>query len=153
MDKRFLYVLGAAVAFAISADAQRVTDELGRGLVAMKTDRGVFCSWRINANEWDGTEYNIYRGSTKLNEIPLKVSNFTDTSGSLDASYTVRPIINGVEGDACTPVKVWEKNYTIIKPQHDPEIKADLIPNDATVADVDGDGELEIIIKYDNQSA
>ncbi|MDE5848730.1 MAG: autotransporter-associated beta strand repeat-containing protein [Muribaculaceae bacterium] len=153
MNKKTLLALGMTLAIAPTMTAQRVTDALGRGLVAMKTDAGVFCSWRINANEWDdGTLFNIYRGSTKLNSTPLSVSNFTDTSGSTDATYTIRPVVNGVEADACAPVKVWEKNYTIIKPQHAPEIKAGLVPNDATAADVDGDGELEIIMKYDNQA-
>ncbi|MDE6548135.1 MAG: autotransporter-associated beta strand repeat-containing protein [Muribaculaceae bacterium] len=153
MNKRLLLALGALLSLAPTMTAQRVTDVLGRGLVAMKTDTGVFCSWRINADEWDATEYNIYRGNTKLNDTPLKVSNFTDTSGSADDTYTIRPVVNGVEADACTPVKVWEKNYTIIKPQHAPEIKAGLVPNDATAADVDGDGDLEIIMKYDNQAS
>ena len=153
MKKRLLLALGVGLAFVPSSTAQRVTDILGRGLVAMKTDNGVFCSWRINADEWDGTEYNIYRGSTKLNSTPLKVSNFTDASGSINDTYTVKPVINGVEAAACSPAKVWDKNYTIIKPQHAPEIKAGLVPNDATVADVDGDGDLEIIMKYDNQAA
>jgi rhamnogalacturonan lyase len=153
MNKRILLALGATMALAQGATAQRTTDVLDRGLVAMKTDSGVFCSWRINADEWYGTEYNIYRGSTKLNETPLKVSNFTDPAGSLDATYTVRAVVNGTESAACAPVKVWEKNYTVIKPQHAPEITAGLVPNDATAADVDGDGELEIIMKYDNQSS
>lgn len=153
MNKRILLALGAIMALAQGATAQRTTDVLDRGLVAMKTDSGVFCSWRINADEWYGTEYNIYRGSTKLNETPLKVSNFTDPAGSLDATYTVRAVVNGTESEACAPVKVWEKNYTVIKPQHAPEITAGLVPNDATAADVDGDGELEIIMKYDNQSS
>lgn len=153
MNKRILLALAATMALAQGATAQRTTDVLDRGLVAMKTDSGVFCSWRINADEWYGTEYNIYRGSTKLNETPLKVSNFTDPAGSLDATYTVRAVVNGIESAACAPVKVWEKNYTVIKPQHAPEITAGLVPNDATAADVDGDGELEIIMKYDNQSS
>ena len=154
MKKRLLLAVGVAMAITPTLTAQRVTDALGRGLVAMKTDAGVFCSWRINAEDWDlGTEYNIYRGATKLNDAPLKVSNFIDAIGSTDATYTIRPVINGVEADACAPAKVWEKNYTIIKPQHAPEIKAGLVPNDATVADVDGDGELEIIMKYDNQAS
>ncbi|MBD5260690.1 MAG: hypothetical protein HDS38_00975, partial [Bacteroides sp.] len=154
MNKKIMLAVGATLAIAPTVTAQRVTDDLGRGLVAMKTDAGVFCSWRINATEWDdGTEYNIYRGSTKLNSTPLKVSNFMDPAGSIDATYTVRPVVGGVEAAACAPVKVWEKNYTIITPQHAPEIKADLVPNDATVADVDGDGELEIIMKYDNQAS
>lgn len=131
--------------------AQRVTDQLDRGLVAVKTDGGVFCSWRINASEWETTEYNLYRGSTKLNDTPLRASNFMDVGGSLDATYTVKAVVNGVEQTACTPTSVWEKNYTVIKPKHAAEIKTDLVPNDATVADVDGDGQLEILMKYDTQ--
>lgn len=119
MKKRLLLAIGAALAIAPTMTAQRVTDALGRGLVAMKTDAGVFCSWRINADEWDmGTEYNVYRGSTRLNRTPLKVSNFTDPSGTTDATYTIRPVINGIEAAACAPAKVREKNYTIIKPKH-----------------------------------
>lgn len=154
MNKRILIALGVPLAIAPTLTAQRVTDALGRGLVAMKTDSGIFCSWRINADEWDnGIQFNIYRGSTKLNSSPLDVSNFTDPSGSTDDTYTIRAIVNGVEADACTPVKAWEKNYTIIKPQHSSEIKAGLVPNDATAADVDGDGDLEIIMKYDNSAS
>lgn len=151
MNIQKLLAVAATLAIAQGATAQRVTDALGRGLVAMKTESGVFCSWRINADEWYDTEYNIYRGSTKLNSTPLKVSNFTDNAGTTDATYTVRAVINGVESDACDAVKVWDKNYTIIKPQHAPEIKAAIVPNDATAADVDGDGELEILMKYDNK--
>ncbi|MDE6400538.1 MAG: rhamnogalacturonan lyase, partial [Muribaculaceae bacterium] len=88
MRRKILLAMAASMAIAPGIMAQRVTDVLGRGLVAMKTDGGVYCSWRITAEEWEGTEYNIYRGSTKLNSTPLKVSNFTDPSGSLDATYT-----------------------------------------------------------------
>lgn len=151
MNKKILFTLASAALLTQGAYAQRVVDSLDRGLVAMKTDQGVFCSWRINADEWDGTEYNIYRGSIKLNDTPLKVSNFTDLSGSLSDTYTVKAVVNGVETDASSPAAVWEKNYTIIKPQHSPEISVALVPNDATAADVDGDGELEIIMKYDTQ--
>ena len=153
MNKRILIAVGAAMALGMGANAQRVTDTLGRGLVAMKTESGVFCSWRINADEWDGTEYNIYRGATKLNDTPLKVSNFTDPAGTPDATYTVRAVVNGIEAPASEPAAVWEKNYTVIKPKHAPEIKAALVPNDATAADVDGDGELEILMKYDNTAS
>lgn len=132
--------------------AQRFTDALDRGLVAMKTDGGVFCSWRITDAEWDGTLYNIYRGNTRLNDSPLRVSNYMDAGGSLNDTYCVKAVVDGVEQKGSTPVKVWEKNYTVIKPKHAPVITAALTPNDATAADVDGDGELEIIMKYDNQA-
>ena len=154
MNKKMMLAAVAVMAIAPGAFAQRATDVLNRGLVAMKTDKGVFCSWRITADEWDATtEYNIYRGSTKLNSTPLKVSNFIDPSGSLDATYSVKAVVNGVESEASAPAKVWEKNYTVIKPAHPSEITAGLVPNDATAADVDGDGDLEIIMKYDNAAS
>lgn len=150
MTGKIFLTLAAVTLWAGVSDAQRITDRLDRGLVAMKTEAGVFCSWRINADEWHNTLYNIYRGDRKLNDTPLEVSNFMDTSGSAGDSYSVRAVVDGKETDISSPVKVWEKNYTIIKPQHAPEITAALIPNDATAADVDGDGQLEIIINYDN---
>ena len=154
MNKKMMLAAVAVMAIAPGAFAQRATDVLNRGLVAMKTDKGVFCSWRITADEWDATtEYNIYRGSTKLNSTPLKVSNFIDPSGSLDATYSVKAVVNGVESEASAHAKVWEKNYTVIKPAHPSEITAGLVPNDATAADVDGDGDLEIIMKYDNAAS
>ncbi len=149
MNKKVLLALIAGTTFGHVAMAQRTVDSLDRGLVAMKTTSGVFCSWRINANEWDGVEYNIYRDGTKLNNTPLKVSNFSDPAGTTAATYTVRAVVKGVETAACPPVKVWEKNYTTIVPKHAPQLTAALIPNDATAADVDGDGQLELIIKYD----
>ena len=39
-----------------------------------------------------------------------------------------------------------------IVPKHDPSLKSIYVPNDACCADVDGDGELEILLKYDNWS-
>ena len=41
--------------------AQRVTDKLDRGLIAMKVSDGIFISWRITAEEYYDTEFNIYR--------------------------------------------------------------------------------------------
>ena len=150
MNKRILISAALAASLALGASAQRFTDVLDRGLVAMKTDAGVFCSWRINADEWENTEYNIYRGNTKLNSAPLRVSNFTDPNGSTSDTYTVKAVVNGTELEASKPASVWGSNYTIITPKHPAEITHALTPNDATVADVDGDGELEIIMKYDN---
>ena len=127
--------------------SQRVTDKLNRGLVAMKVTDGVFLSWRITAEEYYDTEYNVYRDGTKLNTEPLNVSNFTDKEGSSTASYTVCAVVRGQEQETCTAVTPWSSSYKEIKLTH-PGIKSQLTPNDATCADVDGDGELEILMKF-----
>ena len=134
---------------AASASAQRFVDKLDRGLIAMKTNSGVYVSWRILGEEYYDVEYNVYRDGTKLNEKPLKVSNYTDRSGSTSSKYTVAPVVNGTEQEQCKPASVWASSYKEIELTHE-GIKSTLIPNDACCADVDGDGELEMRMKVDN---
>lgn len=152
MNKRIYLSLALACCLSAPAVAQRTTDVLDRGLVAVSTSGGVFCSWRINAEEWYDAAYNIYRDGTLLNQTPLKVSNFLDADGSAESKYTVAPVIGGVELPRCEAVAVMEKNYLTVKPQHDPSLTSTYVPNDACCVDVDGDGVLEILMKYDNEN-
>ena len=43
---------------AVTASAQRVMDNLDRGVVAVKVNNGVFVSWRIQAEEYYDVTYN-----------------------------------------------------------------------------------------------
>jgi autotransporter-associated beta strand protein len=129
-----------------------MTDRLDRGLVAVKTSSGIWCSWRVLAEEYYDVKYNIYRDGTKLNDQPLEVTNFGDSAdGTENSQYTVTAVVNGVETGHSKPATVWTHNYLEITPDHG-DLKSTYIPNDACCADVDGDGEVEILMKYDNQS-
>ena len=148
MKKTFL--MGILLCLAtMGGFAQRSTDRLDRGLVAMKVADGVFLSWRISAEEYYDTEFNVYRDGTKINEAPIAVSNYTDKGAAGTARYTVCAVVGGKEQQPCEAVEPWSSSYKEIKLTH-PGIKSRLCPNDATLADVDGDGELEILLKYDN---
>ena len=142
----------------VSAVAQRMTDALDRGLVAVKTDAGVFCSWRILAEEYYDVTYNLYRDGVKVNQEPLTVSNFTDAAGTVDSRYTVKAVVRGREvshgltrNDTEEVTRVWAQHWLEITPDHG-DLKSTYVPNDACCADVDGDGELEILLKFDNHS-
>lgn len=148
MKKLLLAIVASCCALTMSA--QRTTDQLDRGLVAMKSGTGVYLSWRIQASEYYDVTYNVYRDGTKVNEDPLSVSNYTDRSGSATSTYTIKPVVKGVEQEACAPASVWGSSYKEIQLTHQ-GIKSTLVPNDACCADVDGDGELEILMKFDNQ--
>ena len=149
--KRLTLLLCAVLCAVTTAMAQRTTDRLDRGLVAMKVSGGVYLNWRILAEEYYDVTYNVYRDGTKLNDSPLSVSNFTDKGGTSTGSYTVRAIVNGTEQAACKAVTPWATSYKEIKLTHK-DILSTLVPNDACCADVDGDGELEILMKFDNES-
>lgn len=150
MRKRLLLLLLLGIT-AVSGRAQRSTDAVDRGLVAVKTNTGVYCSWRIPAEEYYDVTYNIYRDGTKLNASPLSVSNFVDTGGTLTSKYSVEAVVRGTAQPESGTVTPWERNYKEIQMDHG-SLTSTYIPNDACVADVDGDGELEILLKFDNQS-
>ncbi len=146
-----LSVFFCSVLFSNSLYAQRITDKLDRGLNAMKVSNGVYINWRIKGEEYYDVQYNVYRDGVKVNETPISTSNFSDAKGTTNSKYTVAAIVRGVEQAQCAPVSVWGNSYKEIKLTHE-GILSTLIPNDACCADVDGDGELDILMKFDNQS-
>lgn len=150
MRKQLLLSMMLGMA-TMGAFAQRHTDVLDRGLVAVKTNTGVFCSWRIPAGEYYDVTYNIYRDGTRLNSVPLTVSNYTDKSGTSTSKYTVEAVVRGKAQTKSAEVTPWAKNYLEVKMDHG-DLTSTYVPNDACVADVDGDGELEILLKFDNKS-
>ena len=151
MNKKLLATSALALLVSMGANAQRFTDKLDRGLIAVQTTGGVYCSWRIQADEYYDVKYNLYRNGMKLNSEPLDVSNFTDKSGSSSSTYTVKAVVNGVEQAASKEATVFNTNYKEVKIQYPAALKSTYIPNDACCADVDGDGELEILMKFTNQ--
>ena len=140
------------------AKAQRLMENLNRGLVAIKTTDGVYSSWRIPGEEWFDAEYNIYRDgeNTPLNPTPLKTSNFIDPQGSLSSTYRVTVLIDGKESVPCESVGVWEKQYfdipmcDIYSPRTGKKMNQAYSINDVSVADLDGDGVYEFIVKRMN---
>ena len=147
-----LIMMAVMAMITIHVMAQRMTDKLDRGLMAVKTDAGVFCSWRVLAEEYYDVTYNLYRDGVKVNAEPLTVSNYTDISGTAASKYTVTAIgLRNHESEPCKEAAVWNQHWLEITPDHG-DLKSTYVPNDACMADVDGDGELEILMKFDNQS-
>lgn len=135
--------------------SQKQMENLDRGVLAVRTKSDeVLISWRIFASEFKNTSYNIYRGTKKLNNKPLTgASNFIDKIISNEA-YTVSTVENGIEKERSKPVNVWKNIYKKIplsKPQGGttPDGKNySYEANDASVGDLDGDGEYDIVLKW-----
>lgn len=154
--KKILFVAAAMTALAVPCSAQRVMDKLDRGLVAVSVNNGMFVSWRVLGEDSENVKFNLYRDGSLLNSQPLSVSNFTDNSGSATSQYVVKTVVNGVEKDTSKAAVVSPKDYLEIKIATVPsnkdgnDISSVYEPNDATVADLDGDGEMEILLKLRN---
>ncbi len=139
-----------------SAAAPRQAEKLGRGLVAVKVGGGVFVSWRLLGTEELSVSFNLYRNGTKVNSSPITNStNYLDTAGTTSSSYTVRAIVNGTEQSASPAARVWANNYLDVPIQIPPGgttpdgVSYTYSANDASVGDLDGDGEYEIVLKWD----
>ena len=151
MKKLFLLTT-MLLTLAMSANAQRTTDKLDRGLVAVPSGSSTFVSWRIFGEEYYDTEYNLYRNGTKLNSTPLKVSNFTDANGTAGAKYQVAAVVRGVEQEKCNEVTRLGQQYIQfavgkLYSRRGTDITASYDINDIALADLDGDGVSEFILK------
>lgn len=140
---------------AMPVKGQQTTfEKLNRGTVAVKTADGVLVSWRSLITDDADLAFNVYRDDAKINAEPItRSTNFLDREGTTASRYLVKLVLNGVETDdpASPKVDVWPDIYKRIHLQRPEkgEKGGTYTPNDCSVGDVDGDGDYELIVKWD----
>ena len=156
--------------------SQLCMEQMDRGLVAVRqTDGRVFLSWRILRSDPKNVPFDIYRNGEKLNDAPLTTGGtFYIDNHPLeeDAVYEVRG--GGVEGlfTLCQDAPAGYLAIPLDKPAGG-KVPVVQMPqrqggrgwmwrdageytysaNDASVADVDGDGQYEIVLKWEPSNA
>lgn len=164
---QFLFCIIANVFAQPSVDySQLKREKLGRGVVAVRvSDSSVFVSWRYLSSDPMDVAFHIYRDGRQLTDTPVHTGTFyRDTyAGNAAAVYTVEAVDQ--QNTAILP----KGHFTLPEnaplgylniPLNMPEggITPDgqtysYVPNDASIGDVDGDGEYEIILKWDPTNA
>ena len=158
--KKIQLILFLLLAISYQTKAQHTVEKLNRGLVAMRLDANqVYIGWRMLGTEPTDVSYNLYCNGKKIEGSPFKTStNFTHNSPT-DETYTVRAIIKGIEQADSETVKVWANQYLDIAMQipaggTSPDGRSYTYSvGDSSVGDVDGDGQYEIIVKWDPSNA
>lgn len=166
--KRIIFSILAASA-AVSAWCQPRYDmatiqreRLDRGVVALRqADGQVVVSWRTLTSDRKGEAFDIYRDSTKLNAEPLTTGgtfyvDTTPTDNARDITYEVRG--GGKDGTFTLKADAPAGYLPIRLDKPEGGITPDGRPytysaNDASVGDVDGDGQYEIILKWEPSNA
>ncbi len=141
-------------------------EKLNRGVVAIKKDASTnFISWRYLSSDPMDIAFNIYRNGVKVNDNPVKQSTcYEDKTTSTETiTYTIKSIVKGKEFNEAAESYTMPSNAPIgyiniplDVPQGGvtPDGQAyTYSPNDASIGDVDGDGEYEIILKWDPSNA
>jgi fibronectin-binding autotransporter adhesin len=151
--------------------AQRQMEDLGRGLIALRKDSTrIYVGWRLLGNDPEGIAFNLYRSANgglaqKLNATPLSnTTDYTDNPASLSSTaytYTVRPVLNGVEVPD-TWAHAGSAAYALAG--NPPTRQYFPVPLQATpdgahkvkfcwVGDLDGDGEFDFVVDRYNPEA
>ena len=165
--KKKIFLLLVAATMSMAVMAQRHTDRLDRGLVVIPTGSTTgsntnTVTWRRLTNEYFDVKYNVYRNGSRV------ATNLANTcysgSGSTTDAYQVAAVVNGVEQAKSQAVTAWKQYvYKIgdtrtatayldiplaaVYDRDGNDVTEHYQPNDAEMADLDGDGQLEIIVK------
>ena len=133
-------------------------EHLNRGVVAIRNGQQVIISWRTLTSDAIGQPFDIYRNGEKLNREPLAKGGtfFIDDKPLPTATYEVRG--GGIDGRYVLNSDAPDGYLTIpLQKPDDGETpdgrKYRYSANDASVADVDGDGQYEIILKWEPSNA
>lgn len=145
----------------------RQVEDLNRGVVALRQQSQVYVGWRMLGTDPADVAFNLYRSTgsgpaVKLNGTPLTTTtDYQDTTANVTQSneYFVRPVIDGIEMAA---------SESFVLPAFSPIQQFLNVPlqipaggmtpanesytynaNDASVGDLDGDGDYEIVLKWD----
>ena len=158
----FLVLALPLLSFAIP----RQMEAINRGLVVSNVGKGMLVSWRLLGTDDPATEFNLYRDGTKIATIGKTVgTNYLDTAGKVTSKYSVAAVVNGAEGAKKEPSLVFDSTvtfggksfpYKVLKLDRPPEQKMPksdttcrYFPHDMSAGDLDGDGEYELVVKWD----
>lgn len=141
-------------------------EKLGRGVVAIRENPSeVVVSWRYLSSDPVDTAFGIYRDGQKIAEVPAATGTFYRDAykGSAKAVYTVKPMVGGKEtegmdGSYTLPADAPCGYVNIPLDRPDGGVTPSgqsytYSANDASIGDVDGDGQYEIILKWDPSNA
>jgi rhamnogalacturonan endolyase len=138
----------------VSASGHFQMENLDRGVVAVKVSGGIYVGWRMFGYEYDkanpsNVSYNVYRGGSKIANV-TDSTNYLDASGTASSTYSVSAVIGGSEGPPSAEATPWSQNYLRIAlspPGSSYEA------NDGSPGDLDGDGQYEIVLKWQPSNA
>ncbi|WP_306207938.1 rhamnogalacturonan lyase [Actinoplanes sp. RD1] len=137
---------------ALPAQAARQAERLDRGLISVRSGTGNLVSWRSLSTDPAGVGFHVYRGSTLVTSAPVTGStNFLDAGAAAGASYTVRAVVNGSEQAAEGPSLSFANGYLDV-PIQNPNSSL-YAANDASTGDLDGDGKLDLVLKWEPLNA
>ena len=135
-------------------------ENLTRAPVAVPTADGMLVSWRLLATDAPSTGFHVYRDGRLLNRRDIGEStNYLDVGGTIASQYEVRADDDRFDPPRREKAISLTNGYLSIPIQPPPGgvtpdgVTYTYAANDASAADLDGDGVYEIILKWEPTNA
>lgn len=140
-----------------SSPGTRQVERLDRALSAVNTGNGMLVSWRSLATDSENAEFKLYKdGALIYTSEAGMATTYLDSSGSPNSKYTLETYLNGVMTESCDLTAVLANGgYMEIKLNKPNNMTmpdgstCEYSASDCSTGDVDGDGQYEIIVKWD----
>jgi len=119
--------------------------------------KGVYLSWRLMYGDDENTSFTVYRNNTVIAKN-VKLTNYIDTQGKYGDIYKVVGSNDTDLGLKQIDTQVWQ-NYAqqfILNPppaQQLPEETTEFKAGDMSLADLDNDGQFELVVKWEPDNA
>jgi hypothetical protein len=132
---------------------------IGRGLIALPKDQNrIFLSWRLLPNDPEAISFNVYRKQVANDEEEFELIGKTALTSYIDSQvlegkqylYAIKPIFNGkqVALSRATAVTAERKGRNALIFNIGQDYKFARV----ATGDLNGDGQLEVVIAYANTS-
>ncbi len=160
-------VIGLALLFTAIVTANDITwptERLNRNVIAVPNRNmfttGCLVSWRMLDTDDEYTTFDVLRDGKLIAQNLNTVTSYYDWSGTATSSYQVVVKQRGVAKETTDAITPWNgvfKAITLQRPNDGDastsKVAARLQPNDCMVGDVDGDGDYELIMKWEATNA
>lgn len=140
---------------ATGGTAATVTEKSGRAAVALPAqENGIFISWRMMPGDTDNTTFDIVRDGLTIATGIADATSYTDADGTPDNIYKVVTHNDGSVTDTSDDITPWTDIYTtarLDRPTGGITATRETYtyyPGDCCVADADGDGRMELLMKW-----
>ncbi len=138
----------------------RQMEKLDRAISAVKTGNGMLVSWRTLATDPADTVFKLFRDGELIYTADAgKATTYLDKSGSTSSRYKVETFVNDTRSEINEDNIVIGGDYLELKLNKPAGMTmpdgsgCEYSASDCSTADVDGDGKLEIIVKWDPSNA
>ncbi|MDO4994945.1 MAG: rhamnogalacturonan lyase [Bacteroidales bacterium] len=111
-------------------------------------------SWRMLDTDDDYTTFDVIKNGTVIASDINNSTNYLETKGSKTAKYQIVTKHNGEVVSTTEPITPWQDVYATMTLDRPADVTFhdktnNYSPNDCSVADADGDGNLELLVKWE----